>query len=232
MAAVALLVTIPGIAERGAQNILAEIGADIAVFPHRQAPHVLGGPCPGNHQSAASSAPAGRARAPSGSTSAQGSRAGRDPDEEQLPADALSAPTPEDRARPRDRRRQTRHPASHLAHALTGETYRDLGGDDYRTPRPQRATDASSPSSSASDTPSPCTKQSRSGTNVFPFSGRSRRAALLQDLRGAVEHEGSRERRRSEPDRRGGVLEPLVVVATQPDVDLHGRLRRGVTAVW
>ncbi|HEX8159061.1 MAG TPA: transposase, partial [Solirubrobacteraceae bacterium] len=52
MGAVALLVTIPGVAERSAQNILAEIGTDMSLFPTDKHLASWAGQCPGNHQSA------------------------------------------------------------------------------------------------------------------------------------------------------------------------------------
>ncbi|MCZ7534675.1 MAG: transposase [Acidimicrobiia bacterium] len=41
-AAVTLLVTIPGVSQRTAQVILAEIGTDMSRFPHRRASRVVG----------------------------------------------------------------------------------------------------------------------------------------------------------------------------------------------
>ena len=52
MGAVALLVTIPGVAERSAQNILAEIGTDMSVSATDKHLASWAGQCPGNHQSA------------------------------------------------------------------------------------------------------------------------------------------------------------------------------------
>lgn len=52
MAAVALLVTIPGVGERSAQNILAEIGTDMSVFATDKHLTSWAGQSPGNHQSA------------------------------------------------------------------------------------------------------------------------------------------------------------------------------------
>jgi len=47
-----LLCTIPGVKTRNAENILAEIGADMSVFPTAGHLASWGGQCPGNHQSA------------------------------------------------------------------------------------------------------------------------------------------------------------------------------------
>jgi transposase len=50
--AVKLLCTIPGIAERTAQNVIAEIGVDMSVFPSAAHLASWAGQCPGNDQSA------------------------------------------------------------------------------------------------------------------------------------------------------------------------------------
>jgi transposase len=41
--AIALLDTIPGVGQRAAENLLAEIGSDMSRFPSRQAPRLVGG---------------------------------------------------------------------------------------------------------------------------------------------------------------------------------------------
>ena len=51
-AAVELLCTIPGVGQRVAQTILAEIGPDMSVFPSARHLASWGGQCPGNHRSA------------------------------------------------------------------------------------------------------------------------------------------------------------------------------------
>ncbi|MGH9039080.1 MAG: transposase, partial [Acidimicrobiia bacterium] len=51
-AAVSLLVTIPGVARRSAQVVLAEIGADMSRFPTAGHLASWAGMCPGNNQSA------------------------------------------------------------------------------------------------------------------------------------------------------------------------------------
>jgi transposase len=51
-AAVELLCTIPGVGQRVAQTILAEIGPDMNVFPSARHLASWGGQCPGNHRSA------------------------------------------------------------------------------------------------------------------------------------------------------------------------------------
>ncbi len=50
--AVTLLCTIPGIGERTAENVIAEIGLDMSVFPTAQHLASWAGQCPGNDQSA------------------------------------------------------------------------------------------------------------------------------------------------------------------------------------
>ncbi len=62
-AAVTLLVTIPGVAHRSAQVILAEIGADMSRFPTAGHLASWAGMCPGNNESAGKHR-SGRTRAP------------------------------------------------------------------------------------------------------------------------------------------------------------------------
>lgn len=139
--AVALLVTIPGIAERGAQNILAEIGTDMSVFPTDKHLCSWAGQCPGNHQSA------GKQR--SGRT-----RKGSKWLNEALKEAALAATRTKNsylqalyqRLRPRIGHGRAIGAVKHailqaIWHMLsTGETYRDLGGDFFQRRDPQRAT--------------------------------------------------------------------------------------------
>ena len=140
-AAVALLVTIPGIAERGAQNILAEIGTDMSVFPTDKHLSSWAGQCPGNHHSA------GKQR--SGRT-----RKGSRWLEEALKQAALAATRTKhtylqalyQRLRPRIGHGRAIGAAKHailtaIWHMLsTGETYREAGGDSFARRDPQRAT--------------------------------------------------------------------------------------------
>ena len=140
-AAVALLQTIPGIAERGAQNILAEIGTDMSVFPTDKHLASWAGQCPGNHQSA------GKQR--SGQT-----RKGSKWLNEALKEAALAATRTKNsylqalyqRLRPRIGHGRAIGAVKHailqaIWHMLsTGETYRDLGGDYFARRDPQRAT--------------------------------------------------------------------------------------------
>jgi transposase len=139
--AVALLVTIPGVAERSAQNILAEIGTDMSVFPTDKHLASWAGQCPGNHQSA------GKQR--SGRT-----RNGSKWLNEALKQAALAATRTKNsylqalyqRLRPRIGHGRAIGAVKHsiltaIWHMLsTGETYRDLGGDYYARRDPQRAT--------------------------------------------------------------------------------------------
>jgi transposase len=141
MAAVALLVTIPGVAERSAQNILAEIGTDMSVFPTDKHLASWAGQCPGNHQSA------GKQR--SGRT-----RNGSKWLNEALKQAALAATRTNDsylqalyqRPRPRIGHGRAIGAVKHsiltaIWHILsTGETYRDLGSDYFQRRDPQRAT--------------------------------------------------------------------------------------------
>jgi transposase len=141
MAAVALLVTIPGVAERSAQNILAEIGTDMSIFPTDKHLASWAGQCPGNHQSA------GKQRC--GQT-----RKGSRWLNETLKQAALAATRTKNsylqalyqRLRPRIGHGRAIGAVKHailqaIWHMLsTGETYRDLGGDYYTRRDPQRAT--------------------------------------------------------------------------------------------
>jgi len=141
MAAVALLVTIPGVGERSAQNILAEIGTDMSVFPTDRHLTSWAGQCPGNHQSAGKQR-SGRTR--------KGSRWLN----EALRESALAATRTKNsylqalyqRLRPRIGHGRAIGAVKHailqaIWHMLsTGETYRDLGGDYYARRDPQRAT--------------------------------------------------------------------------------------------
>jgi transposase len=141
MAAVALLVTIPGVAERSAQNILAEIGTDMSVFPTDKHLASWAGQCPGNHQSA------GKQR--SGQT-----RKGSRWLNEALKETALAATRTKNtylqalyqRLRPRIGHGRAIGAVKHailqaIWHMLTtGETYRDAGGDYFARRDPQRAT--------------------------------------------------------------------------------------------
>jgi transposase len=141
MAAVALLVTIPGVAERSAQNILAEIGTDMSVFATDKHLTSWGGQCPGNHQSAGKQR-SGRTR--------KGSRWLN----EALKEAALAATRTKNtylqalyqRLRPRIGHGRAIGAVKHailqaIWHMLsTGETYRDAGGDYFARRDPQRAT--------------------------------------------------------------------------------------------
>jgi transposase len=141
MAAVALLVTIPGVGERSAQNILAEIGTDMSVFPTDKHLTSWAGQCPLNHQSAGKQR-SGRTR--------KGSRWLN----ETLKEAALAATRSKDtylqalyqRLRPRIGHGRAIGAVKHailqaIWHMLsTGETYRDLGGDYFQRRDPQRAT--------------------------------------------------------------------------------------------
>lgn len=65
-AALAFLDTIPGVNRQIAQIILAEIGTDMGRFPSAKHLASWAGLCPGNHESAGSSAPGARGRAVAG----------------------------------------------------------------------------------------------------------------------------------------------------------------------
>lgn len=64
--AVELLRSIPGVQRRTAEVIVAEIGADMSIFPGARHLASWAGQCPGNDRSAGSSAPDARAKARAG----------------------------------------------------------------------------------------------------------------------------------------------------------------------
>lgn len=139
--AVELLCTIPGVAKRSAQNILAEIGVDMSVFPSDAHLASWSGQCPGNDQSA------GKRR--SGRT-----RKGSKWLNEALKEAAMGAVNTKDsylqalyqRLRPRIGHARAIGAVKHSIicacwHMLTtGEVYRDLGGDYFRRRDPERQT--------------------------------------------------------------------------------------------
>lgn len=139
--AVELLRTVDGIETRTAQNILAEIGVDMSVFPTAGHLASWAGQCPGNDQSA------GKRR--SGRT-----RKGSKWLNEALKDAAMSAIRTNDsylqaqyqRLRPRVGHGRALGAVKHSIlcacwHMLTnGELYRDLGGDYFRKRDPERQT--------------------------------------------------------------------------------------------
>jgi transposase len=115
-----------------------EIATDMSVFPTDKHLASWAGQCPGNHQSAGKQR-SGRTRKGFKwlNEALKEAALAAHPHEEQLPPGALPAPATPDRTRPRDRCRQTRNPAGHLAH---GQHRRDLPRPPRRllpTPRPQ-----------------------------------------------------------------------------------------------
>lgn len=139
--AVELACTIPGIQERNAQNILAEIGTDMGVFPTDAHLASWAGQCPGNDQSA------GKRR--SGRT-----RKGSKWLNDALKESAMSAVNTNGtylqalyrRLRPRLGHARALGAVKHsiicaLWHMLsTGEVYDDLGGDYFARKDPERQT--------------------------------------------------------------------------------------------
>jgi len=139
--AVRLLCTIPGVEQRTAQNILAEIGTDMSVFPTAGHLASWAGVCPGNDQSA------GKRR--SGRT-----RKGSKWLDLALKEAAMSAANTNDsylqaqyrRLKPRVGHGRALGAVKHsmlcaIWHMLqTGELYSDLGGDYFRTRNPERQT--------------------------------------------------------------------------------------------
>jgi len=139
--AIELLRTVDGIETRTAQNILAEIGVDMSVFPTAGHLSSWAGQCPGNDQSA------GKRR--SGRT-----RKGSKWLNDALKDAAMSAIRTNDsylqaqyqRLRPRIGHSRALGAVKHSIlcacwHMLTtGELYRDLGGDYFRKRDPERQT--------------------------------------------------------------------------------------------
>ncbi len=139
--AVELLRSLTGIETRSAQNILAEIGMDMSVFPTAGHLASWGGQCPGNHQSA------GKRR--SGRT-----RKGSKWLDDALKNAAMAAIRTNDsylqaqyqRLRPRIGHGRALGAVKHsilcaIWHMLkTGELYRELGGDYFRQRDPERQT--------------------------------------------------------------------------------------------
>jgi transposase len=139
--AVELLCTIPGVQRRGAEVIIAEIGADMSVFPTAKHLASWAGQCPGNDQSA------GKRR--SGKT-----RKGSKWLDWTLEEAALAAVRSKDtylaaqyqRLRPRRGHKKALGAAKHSIicaawHMLsTRELYADLGGDYYQHRDPTRTT--------------------------------------------------------------------------------------------
>src|SRR3954463_63041 len=112
-----LLCTIPGVAQRTAEIIIAEIGPDMSVFASAGHLASWAGQCPGNDQSA------GKRRSgpdPQGlkepQRRAQRCRHGRAAHQRQLPASALPPQESPDRPRQGTRRRQALDPLRRLAH--------------------------------------------------------------------------------------------------------------------
>ncbi len=140
-AAVELLCTIPGIQRRGAEVIIAEIGADMSIFPTAKHLASWAGQCPGNDQSA------GKRR--SGRT-----RKGSKWLDWTLEESALAAVRSKDtylaaqyqRLRPRRGHKKALGAVKHSIlcaawHMLsTGELYNDLGGDYFRKRDPEKTT--------------------------------------------------------------------------------------------
>jgi transposase len=139
--AVELLCTVVGIQRRGAQCILAEIGADMSRFPSARHLASWAGQCPGNDQSA------GKRR--SGKTRNGSKWLNFALEEAAMAAIRVKANYPAaqyKRLRPRRGHKRALGAVKHslicaLWHMLaTGETYRDLGPDYFTTRDPDRHT--------------------------------------------------------------------------------------------
>jgi transposase len=139
--AVQLLRTIPGIEQRTAENVIAEIGTDMTQFPSADHLASWGGQCPGNHQSA-------------GKRRSGKSRKGSKWLNQALKEAAMAAIRTNDsylQALYRRKKSQLGHARAlgAVKHSIlcaawhmlsTGELYNDLGGDYYARRDPQRQT--------------------------------------------------------------------------------------------
>ena len=137
-AAVTLLVTIPGVSQRTAQVILAEIGTDMSRFPTAGHLASWAGMCPGNNESAGkhrSGTHPSRRRSGSASRSVEAAPSRRT-HQEHLPRRAIR-PHPQHDADPDEPRSRSATPSwSSAWHLLsTGETYTDLGADYFERRR-------------------------------------------------------------------------------------------------
>jgi transposase len=139
--AVELLCTITGIGHRGAECILAEIGADMSAFPSARHLASWAGQCPGNDQSA------GKRR--SGKTRDGSKWLDYALEEAAMAAIRVKAnylAAQYQRLKPRRGHKKALGAVKHTIicavwHMLsTGETYRDLGGDYFVKRDPQRQT--------------------------------------------------------------------------------------------
>jgi hypothetical protein len=157
--AVDLLCTIPGIARRTAEVIIAETGGDMSASPIPGHVALLGGPrlwagmCPGNVRRQTPRRQ--RLEVPRATLTEAIKCASRTRDA------YLVAQYQRLRVHRRARKATTAvaHPMLIAWHMLqTGETYTDPGGDYFARRDPERTTAASSLSWNAADTPSPCTR--------------------------------------------------------------------------
>src|SRR3954452_22776659 len=136
-----LLMTIPGVKQRTAEVLIAEIGVDMSAFPNAKHLASWAGMCPGNDQSA------GKRRSGRPRKGAKWLRA-------TLTEAALAAARPKNTylaahyQRLRGRRRHTKAVTA-VGHSIltaawhmlqTGELYHDLGGDYYTRRNPDRLT--------------------------------------------------------------------------------------------
>jgi transposase len=139
--AVELLCTVVGIQRRGAQTIVAEIGADMTCFPSPRHLASWAGQCPGNDQSA------GKRR--SGKTREGSKWLDFALEEAAIAAIRVKANYPAaqyQRLKPRRGHKRALGAVKHsllgaIWHMLsTGETYRDLGADYFTQRDPERQT--------------------------------------------------------------------------------------------
>jgi transposase len=139
--AVELLCTVVGIQRRGAQCILAEIGADMSRFPSARHLASWAGQCPGNDQSA------GKRR--SGKTRNGSKWLDFALEEAAMAAIRVKANYPAAQYHRLKPRRGHKRALGAVKHSLictiwqmlsTGETYRDLGGDYFVNRDPERQT--------------------------------------------------------------------------------------------
>ena len=157
-----LLMTIPGVKQRTAEVLIAEIGVDMTAFPTAEAPRLLGRRVPRQRrvrrQTPFRQDPQ---RIEVAQSHARGSVTRRDQDQGLLPRRPIPAPTP--------RRGPAKaitavgaldpHRRWHMLH--TGELYNDLGGDYFNAATPTAPPNAWSDNSKRSDTLSPSNQRQR-----------------------------------------------------------------------
>ena len=136
-----LLMTIPGVQQRTAEVLIAEIGVDMSAFPTPKHLASWAGVCPGNHESG------GKRR--SGKTRKYSSGSEPHSPKRPWPPPKPRTPTSPPNTNACAGRRGPAKAVAAVGHSIltaawhmlqTGELYRDLGGDYYTRQNPDRTT--------------------------------------------------------------------------------------------